>query len=139
VDSIPGERKYSRRPQEPVDQSDDIRTQRMSRGTTGREYPDYRRLSPLDYLGRSVEYDREIVVRRRQAPNAHVSYEEVDPKLELELLDKVELARIHGRNVTLSYCAGTPEDSAIIFVNGVIFHAFANLRHAIDMLVKGGS
>src|SRR5436190_20656932 len=48
-----------------------------------------------------------------------------------ELLDKVPLTAVFGRYSTLSYCAGSLNDTAPLLVNGLEFNAFRNLEHAL--------
>jgi hypothetical protein len=49
-------------------------------------------------------------------------------------IEKTSLARIGNNYVTISYCAGDPNKTALIIVDGIPFNAFANLEHAIDRL-----
>jgi Heterokaryon incompatibility protein (HET) len=51
--------------------------------------------------------------------------------IECKLIDKIPLARMHGRYSALSYCAGNPKNTREIVVNGIPFKAFANLVHAL--------
>lgn len=49
-------------------------------------------------------------------------------------IEKTSLARIGDNYLTISYCAGDANKTALIIVDGVPFNAFANLEHAIDRL-----
>jgi hypothetical protein len=51
-----------------------------------------------------------------------------------ELVDEVPLDTLAQPYSALSYCAGSPEDTRPILVNGYMFNAFANLEHSIDCL-----
>ncbi len=51
--------------------------------------------------------------------------------VECELLCKKPLQTIRGTYSALSYCAGVPNKTQLITVNGVKFRAFANLAHAL--------
>jgi hypothetical protein len=50
-------------------------------------------------------------------------------------IEKTSLARIGDNYATLSYCAGDPQKTAVVLVDGIPFNAFANLEHAIDRLL----
>ena len=60
-----------------------------------------------------------------------------DPRLcYFELVDKVPIASVQGRYTALSYCAGSPEKTNAVLVNGLPFNAFANLEHALQASLK---
>lgn len=80
---------------------------------------------------------------------AEASYEELDPMkqeirllrllpaqgenmIECEMTAKVGLEEVRGKYAALSYCAGDPESTHEILVNGVPFNVFANLHHALS-------
>jgi hypothetical protein len=52
-------------------------------------------------------------------------------QIKCTLLESTPLDRVKGQYAALSYCAGDPSVTGIILVNGVLYNAFANLRHAL--------
>jgi hypothetical protein len=48
-----------------------------------------------------------------------------------DLLDDLPLEDMKSRYTTISYCAGDPNRTEMILVNGFYFNAFANLGHAL--------
>ncbi|KAM5366841.1 hypothetical protein ACJZ2D_010293 [Fusarium nematophilum] len=53
-----------------------------------------------------------------------------------DLLQNVPLSRVSGQYSAVSYCAGSPKETAKILVNGVPFNAFANLEHALECVIS---
>jgi hypothetical protein len=53
------------------------------------------------------------------------------PIIACELEDRIQLNRVGNLYHTLSYCAGSPNDTAVILVDGIPFNAFANLEQYV--------
>jgi hypothetical protein len=49
-----------------------------------------------------------------------------------ELLDRIPLTTMNGHYSALSYCAGSPNETAMIMIDGMWFNTFANLEHSIE-------
>lgn len=47
-------------------------------------------------------------------------------------MESTSLTRISDNYITLSYCAGDPQRTKPILVNGIPFNAFSNLEHALE-------
>jgi hypothetical protein len=52
--------------------------------------------------------------------------------LQCTLSDGIPLAEAHGTYNEISYCAGDPNNTRPLLVNGCYFNAFANLVHAVE-------
>jgi hypothetical protein len=80
---------------------------------------------------------------------AKISYAELDPRkkefrllkflprkssevIQCQLVDSLEHEKAKKHYKALSYCAGNPNQTRIIMVNGLAFNVFANLGHALD-------
>jgi hypothetical protein len=99
---------------------------------------DRRNMSDSDLSSTSSEWSSSSYIRRQvpQPPRQPPKGPSKPKYWTCELLDKIPLARIHGRYFTISYCAGRPTDARKILVNGLMFNAFANLEHAIECTLK---
>jgi hypothetical protein len=61
----------------------------------------------------------------------HGADEDDNATIKCDLIDDVSLEEYAGKFTTISYCAGDPNNTEIVLVNGVRFNAFANLSHAL--------
>jgi hypothetical protein len=60
-----------------------------------------------------------------------------NPVIACELVDKCQIARLAAdKYIALSYCAGSPENTEQVLVNGLYFNVFANLAHAIECAIE---
>jgi len=59
---------------------------------------------------------------------------------EIEVLDKMPLKQVQGEYLALSYCAGSPDSTAIFSIREgkerIHFNAFANLGHAVHRVYQ---
>jgi hypothetical protein len=61
----------------------------------------------------------------------HAANEDDNATVECDLIDDVSLEEYTGKFTTISYCAGEPNKTETVLVNGEPFNAFANLGHAL--------
>jgi hypothetical protein len=80
--------------------------------------------SKISYLG--------LDPLRKEIRLLRFSRHEPGKPTQCELVDKVVHEEVKGQYKALSYCAGDPKRTQIIFVNNIPFNVFANLGHALD-------
>jgi hypothetical protein len=61
---------------------------------------------------------------------------EDDGLLSCEMMENVDIRRIHGRYLAISYYAGNPHETISILVDGHAFNAFATLAHGITNIYR---
>jgi hypothetical protein len=61
----------------------------------------------------------------------HEANEDDNATVKCDLIENVSLGDFSGQFTTLSYCAGDPNKTELVLVNGFHFNAFANLGHAL--------
>jgi hypothetical protein len=86
--------------------------------------------SPLNLSRREIRLLK-VSLRADVQPHLQSHIPTIDQYLECHIQNTTSLSRAAGEYCALSYVAGSPTETAPIPINGVMFNAFANLKHAI--------
>lgn len=87
--------------------------------------------SPENRMFYSQSLYKPLDASQRQIRLLRVLPQGADGLMSFSLIDNVPLSSVCSKYTALSYCAGDPRKTETLYVNEMMFNAFANLGHAL--------